>query len=99
AKDDPAWLTARRAALVLGLGLAASALLMLVRDDGKIFDLVPEGWQPGVLHDKPTRTAVLYWVMWPGIGMIMAGGIAALVLRWRLLAEAFRGMRGAGGGS
>jgi uncharacterized oligopeptide transporter (OPT) family protein len=159
AKDDPAWLTARRAALVLGLGLAASALLMLVRDDGKIFDLVPEGWDPGaltlgaagagvvlatmgvgasysllslgtgllvglrvnfwmlvggvlgwivfplllvqhgVLHDRPTRTAVLYWVMWPGIGMIMAGGIAALVLRWRLLAEAFRGMRGAGGGS
>jgi len=159
AKDDPAWLTARRAALVLGLGLAASALLMLLRNDAKIFDLIPEGWDPGaltigaagaglvlatmgvgasysllslgtgllvglrvnfwmlvggvlgwivfplllvqhgVLHDRPTRTAVLYWVMWPGIGMIMAGGIAALLLRWRLLVEAFRGMRGAGAGS
>ena len=159
ARDDPAWLTARRAAQVLGLGLAASALLMLLRDDGKIFDLIPEGWDPGaltlgaagagvvlatmgvgasysllsigtgllvglrvnfwmlvgavlawivfplllvqhgVLPDHPSRTAVLYWVMWPGIGMIMAGGIAALLLRWRLLVEAFRGMRGAGLGS
>jgi len=159
AKDDPAWLTARRAALVLGLGLVASALLMLLRTDAKIFDVVPEGWDPGaltigaagaglvlatmgvgasysllslgtgllvglrvnfwmlvgavlgwivfpvllvqhgVLHDRPTRTAVLYWVMWPGIGMIMAGGIAALLLRWRLLVEAFRGLRGAGAGS
>ena len=159
AKTDPAWITARRAALVLGLGLLASALLMLVRTDARIFDIVPEGWDPGtlavgaagagvvlaamgvgasysllsvgtgllvglrvnawmligcvlgwiampvllvqhgVLPDHPTRTAVLYWVMWPGIGMIMASGIATLVLRWRLLAQAFKALGAAGGAS
>ena len=159
AKTDPAWITARRAALVLGLGLLASALLMLVRTDARIFDIVPEGWDPGtlavgaagagvvlaamgvgasysllsvgtgllvglrvnawmligcvlgwivmpvllvqhgVLPDHPTRTAVLYWVMWPGIGMIMASGIATLALRWRLLAQAFKALGAAGGAS
>ena len=158
-KDDPRWLNARRAAIVLGLALAASGVVMLVRKDARIFDLIPEGWDPGaltlgaagasfvvaamgvgasysllsigtgmlvgfrvnfwmliggvlgwivfplwltgahILPDHPTRTKVLYWVMWPGIGMIMAGGLAALFLRWRLLLEAFRGLRQAGGGS
>jgi uncharacterized oligopeptide transporter (OPT) family protein len=55
--------------------------------------------QHGVLPDHPTRTAVLYWVMWPGIGMIMASGIATLVLRWRLLAQAFKALGAAGGAS
>jgi uncharacterized oligopeptide transporter (OPT) family protein len=149
AKTDPAWITARRAAVVLGLGLLASAVLMLVRTDAKIFDIVPEGWDPGtlavgaagagivltsmgvgasysllsigtgllvglrvnswmlvggmveyaVLPHSPTRTSVLYWVMWPGIGMIMASGIATLVMRWKLLAQAFRGLGAAGAGS
>jgi uncharacterized oligopeptide transporter (OPT) family protein len=159
ARTDPAWITARRAALVLGLGLLASALLMLVRTDAKIFDIVPEGWDPGalaigaagagvvlagmgvgvsysllsvgtgllvglrvnswmllggligwivmpvllvqygVLPNHPTRTSVLYWVMWPGIGMIMASGMTTLVLRWRLLAQAFKGIGAAGSGA
>jgi uncharacterized oligopeptide transporter (OPT) family protein len=34
--------------------------------------------------------------MWPGIAMIMAGGLTALALRWRLLAEAFNALRAAG---
>ena len=46
----------------------------------------------GVLPDHPTRTQVLYWVMWPGIGMIMSSGMTILVLRWHLLIEAFRGL-------
>ena len=158
-RDDPRWLNARRAAMVLGIALAASGALMLLRKDAHIFDLVPEGWDPGaltlgavgasfvvaamgvgatysllsigtgmlvglrvnfwmlvggvlgwivfplwltgahILPDHPTRTKVLYWVMWPGIGMIMAGGLAALLLRWRLLVEAFRSLRQAGAGS
>ena len=54
--------------------------------------------QNGILPDHPTRTNVLYWVMWPGIGMVMAAGMTILVTRWRLLAEAFRGLAGASGG-
>jgi uncharacterized oligopeptide transporter (OPT) family protein len=130
--------TARRAATVLGIGLLASAVLMLLRTDARMFDLIPEGWDPGaltlgaagaafvaasmgvgvgysllsvgtglivglrinswmmlgcvvgwivapwllvsfhILPDHPTRTKVLYWVMWPGIGMMIAGAFKGL---------------------
>jgi uncharacterized oligopeptide transporter (OPT) family protein len=33
--------------------------------------------------------------MWPAIGMIVAAGMTILVVRWRLLVEAFRGLAGA----
>ncbi len=155
---SPEAIHARRAAMVMGAGLLASALLMLFRQDTRIFPFIPGGWdtgaltlgaagaafvvstmgvgvsysllsvgagmlvglrvnvwmlaggvigwivapllliQHGVLADHPTRTQVLYWIMWPGIGMIMAGGLTALVVRWRLLVEAFRGLAAASGG-
>jgi uncharacterized oligopeptide transporter (OPT) family protein len=155
---DAEWRKARRAAMVLGVGLAASGLLMLVRKDVPLFGWIPEGWDPGaltlgaagasfvvatmgvgvsysllsigsgfligqrvntwmlvggvlgwivaplllmrygVLHDHPKRLDVLYWVMWPGVGMMLAGGITALVLRWRLLVKAMRALRGVEGG-
>ncbi len=157
AKGDAEWRHARTAALVMGAGLILSGLVMLVRDDARIFQLIPEGWDPGalslgaagaafvvatmgvgvsysllsvgagmlvglrvntwmlaggvlawiiapliliergVLPDHASRTQVLYWVMWPGIGMIMAGGLTALVVRWRLLVEAFKGLAAASG--
>src|SRR6185436_2769279 len=54
----------------------------------------------GVISGNPethqvTRTQVLYWVMWPATGMLVAGGLAALGLRWRLLIDTFRSLRGA----
>jgi uncharacterized oligopeptide transporter (OPT) family protein len=156
--DDAEWRKARRAAMVLGIGLAASGLLMLLRKDVPLFGWIPEGWDPGaltlgaagasfvvatmgvgvsysllsigsgfligqrvntwmliggvlgwivaplllmrygVLHDHPKRLDVLYWVMWPGVGMMLAGGITALVLRWRLLVQAMRALRSVEGG-
>lgn len=47
----------------------------------------------GVLHDNPSRTDVLYWVMWPGTGMIIAAGLTSLLLRWKLLVATFSSMR------
>jgi putative OPT family oligopeptide transporter len=44
----------------------------------------------GVLPNDPTRTQVLYWLMWPGVAMIIASGIASLLLRWRMLIDTFR---------
>jgi uncharacterized oligopeptide transporter (OPT) family protein len=156
---NPAARQARQAAIVLGLGLLASALVMLFRDDAKIFEILPEGWDPGaltigaagasfvlasmgvgvgysllsvgsglivgfritlwlmigcligwilapwlligggLLPDHATRTQVLYWVMWPGIGMVMAAGLTALALRWRMLLAALRSMAAAGADS
>ena len=49
----------------------------------------------GVLPSSPSKTQVLYWVMWPATGMLVAGGLAALALRWRLLIDTFRSLRSA----
>jgi uncharacterized oligopeptide transporter (OPT) family protein len=49
--------------------------------------------------DTPTRTEVLFWVMWPATGMLVAGGLTSLALRWRLLVETFRSLRTARIGS
>src|SRR5262249_14290991 len=32
---------------------------------------------------------VLLWVMWPATGMLVAGGIAALIFRWKILMRTF----------
>ncbi len=42
-----------------------------------------------------TRTAVLFWVMWPATAMLVAGGLAALILRWKVLARTFTNLGGA----
>ena len=47
----------------------------------------------GVIPPTFTRTDVLFWVMWPATGMLVAGGLTALVLRWRMLERTFRGCR------
>ena len=161
-KEDAGWRQARQAAIVLGIGLAASGLVMLFRSDvplpPPVFGWIPDtlttgklalgaagasfvvakmgvgasvsllsigsgflisqrvntwmlvggvlGWlvaplaliHYGVLHDQPTRSQVLYWVLWPGVGMMLSGGLTTLALRWRLLLNAMRALRSAGAG-
>ncbi len=41
----------------------------------------------------PDHNEILFWVMWPATGMLVAGGITALALRWRILIETFRSLR------
>jgi uncharacterized oligopeptide transporter (OPT) family protein len=53
--------------------------------------------QNHILPDHPARSQVLQWVLWPGLGMMVAGGITTLALRWRMLVRAFAGLRDAGG--
>jgi uncharacterized oligopeptide transporter (OPT) family protein len=175
----------KRAALAafnaMMIGIVASGLVMLLRDDAKLFPFIPEGWDaPWVVHkvvehvttdgnvvevvhgivfahlavggsysllsigsgmivglrinismmlggvfawvimpivladyhvaihhtatamvptDTPSRTEVLFWVMWPATGMLVLGGLTALVLRWRLLVETFVSLRRASIGS
>ncbi|MBA3542176.1 MAG: OPT/YSL family transporter, partial [Deltaproteobacteria bacterium] len=48
-----------------------------------------------VATDTPTRTEVLFWVMWPATGMLVAGGLTALALRWRILIETFKSLKSA----
>jgi uncharacterized oligopeptide transporter (OPT) family protein len=141
---------ARSAAIALAIGLVASAVLMLMRNEAHMFQWISDGWEPtwmvggmvlsnlavgtsysllsigsgmiiglrinfwmivgGVLgwivapwllvkyHELPSgaaRNEVLFWVMWPATGMLVAGGLTALALRWRLIIETFRSLRGA----
>jgi uncharacterized oligopeptide transporter (OPT) family protein len=154
------------------IGVVASGLVMLLREDAKLFDLVPEGfmapWQTigetrivqgaapvvtgvvlanmhvgvsnsllsigsgmivgmrinasmvlggtlawvvapyflvkygmlrspttGAVIDTPSARDVLFWVMWPATGMLVAGGLTALALRWRILVGTFKSLRSA----
>jgi len=153
--DREAWTRARDAAKTLGLGVLLSGLLMVFREDAKLFGYVKEGWAPdalmiggaafafapaamgvglsysllsigsgmliglrinlsmvlggllawvifpyflvkhGVIAPNPPKKEVLYWIMWPATGMLVAGGLAALAMRWRLLIDTFRSLRSA----
>ena len=49
----------------------------------------------GKVLESPTGRQVLFWVMWPATGMLVAGGLTALALRWRLLVSTFKSLRSA----
>jgi uncharacterized oligopeptide transporter (OPT) family protein len=38
------------------------------------------------------RQDVLTWVMWPATGMMVAGGLTTLFMRWKVLARSFKGL-------
>src|SRR5436853_3639352 len=40
-----------------------------------------------------TYPATLRWVMWPATGLMVAGGLTSLVLKWNLIVKTFRGLR------
>src|SRR6185436_10693722 len=46
AKGDAAWDQARRAATVLGIGMTLSAVFMLLREEARIFELLPDQLSP-----------------------------------------------------
>lgn len=49
----------------------------------------------GEMPATATRRDVLFWVMWPATGMLVFAGLTALGLRWRILIETFRSLKGA----
>lgn len=48
----------------------------------------------------PERTypMTLRWVMWPATGLMVAGGLTSLALKWNLIVKTFRGLKGSGVG-
>jgi hypothetical protein len=48
---------------------------------------------PGAITG-PTRGSLLLWMMWPGTGMLIAGGLTALFLKWKTLARSFTTLSG-----
>jgi len=51
----------------------------------------------GVLQPDFTRNDVLLWSMWPGTGMLIASGLAALALKWDVLKRTFTNLATASG--
>jgi uncharacterized oligopeptide transporter (OPT) family protein len=49
--------------------------------------LLQNGW---VAH--MVRREMLLWIMWPGVGVLVAGGLTSLFLRWSVLIKSFRGL-------
>ncbi|MBI5431668.1 MAG: OPT/YSL family transporter [Planctomycetes bacterium] len=49
----------------------------------------------GILAEGARKTDVLLWVMWPATGMMIAGGLTALFLKWSTLVATFRQLSGA----
>src|SRR5262245_19729958 len=55
--------------------------------------LLEKGW---VAH--MVRREMLLWILWPGVGVLVAGGLTSLFLRWGVLVKSFRGLGAAGVG-
>src|SRR3984893_771979 len=41
-----------------------------------------------------TYPMTLRWVMWPATGLMVAGGLTSLALKWNLIVKTFRGLKG-----
>ena len=86
--------------MMLGGTLAwVIAPYFLVKYAVPIHHVVVDAHDTMVATDTPTRTEVLFWVMWPATGMLVAGGLTALALRWRILIDTFKSLRHAKIGS
>ena len=53
----------------------------------------------GIIPAGFVKNDVLFWVMWPATAMLVASGLAALVLRWRILAKTFQNLSTARAGT
>ena len=50
-----------------------------------------------VLHGmipEQTYPMTLRWVMWPATGLMVAGGLTSLALKWNLIVKTFQGLKG-----
>jgi len=81
------------AGLIIGIRICISMLL------GTLFAWViapPLLGAAGAIPAQATRTQILLWVMWPAVGVMIAGGLTALALKWRSVARSFNALRAAG---
>ncbi|GAO05317.1 OPT/YSL family transporter [Anaeromyxobacter sp. PSR-1] len=74
-----------RVTLSMGLGLVLAWLV------------APEPlFRAGLVPELTFNSVLQRWIMWPATGLMVAGGLAALVLKWKVIAKTFRGMSAKG---
>lgn len=78
--------------IIIGLRISTSMLI-----GGIIAWVLMPSWlvTQGLLAADGRRVDVLLLVMWPSVGMLVAGGICALLLRWQVLMSTFRSLAAA----
>jgi putative OPT family oligopeptide transporter len=78
--------------IIIGLRISASMLI-----GGIVAWVLMPPWlvSQGLLAPDGRRVDILLLVMWPSVGLLVAGGICALLLRWRVLMATFRSLAAA----
>jgi uncharacterized oligopeptide transporter (OPT) family protein len=77
------------AGMLIGLRVSLSMLLGTVL----AWVIAPEPLLRAGLVPSLTFNAVLQrWIMWPATGLMVAGGLAALALKWKVIAKTFKGL-------
>ncbi|HEY6909865.1 MAG TPA: OPT/YSL family transporter, partial [Myxococcales bacterium] len=77
------------AGLLIGLRVTLSMALGMVL----AWVVAPEPLFRAGLVPSLTFNAVLQrWIMWPATGLMVAGGLAALALKWNVIAKTFHGL-------
>jgi len=79
--------------MIIGLRICFSMLLGMIASWIVAPVLLANG---GVLQEGATKADILLWVMWPATGFLVAGGLTALALKWRVLARTFSSLRRGG---
>src|SRR6185312_1478591 len=80
-----------RICLSMAIGTAISWFILpsyLARHGMVPWTTGPDGSQYTTFADT------LRWVMWPATGLMVAGGLTSLALKWKLIVKTFRGLRG-----
>jgi putative OPT family oligopeptide transporter len=78
--------------IIIGLRISASMLV-----GGIVAWVLMPPWlvTQGLLAADGRRVDILLLVMWPSVGLLVAGGLCALLLRWRGLMATFRSLAAA----
>jgi putative OPT family oligopeptide transporter len=81
--------------LSFGSGLLVGARVTLSMGLGMILSWViaPPLLGSRQIVQQQTYAAVLRWVMWPATGLMVAGGLTALVLKWKLIVRSFSSLK------
>ena len=82
--------------MIIGVRITASMLLgaLLAWVVGPVWLL-----DRGLIGASSKRVDILLLIMWPAVGMLVAGGVSALILRWRVLLKTFRSLAVSSGAS
>lgn len=81
--------------LSLGAGLLVGLRVTLSMGLGMVLGWViaPEPlFARGLVPELSFNAVLQRWIMWPATGLMVAGGLAALALKWKVIAKTFHGL-------